>query len=521
MGVGGSIRKSIPIGSKGLQPQSWAKHSQPAILRPGQSDTFRLSEPHRYPQLGGRIQVSGHLLSDPRHSQYPSSRHPIRCYAPGPGGEVRSLSVEEMVATPGRPFQPELPFEAHTGCGRELKVGEKVGRIAPKDHSLQIESISMRSVQGGVGREFFQQLSQIGRIENFQMRGLVEPYNLEATGQALRDRGCGNFQLHPSNAKGEWLEDYSEPLLNGGRVVPGHFQGGSLNISGVLAGARTARLAVHGLDGQFSEQGSVQQGRFQTSGGALAMLHGEKLYQAQSYVEGGNLLSGQRADGSPYLLVGQDSLDLTQSLLTKRLGRTPSQEEVRQVVADDYGVAADQVFGVEQPGEFHLDMRMTALAPGVIGLQDSPWAARLQAGWIREEADASLPEDWQQKVEQLKVDADRAACYEALTRRDLEKAGLKVVPMPGAFRNMERFKVDGANFFNGRHGTNPQGERYTIMMGGTAKQEHLLADLLLGQGNLAVDRLYFLDPEANGATLRDAGGLKCRTKPHGRLAPGF
>ena len=89
--------------------------------------------------------------------------------------------------------------------------------------------------------------------------------------------------------------------------------------------------------------------------------------------------------------------------------------------------------------------------------------------------------------------------------------------MPGAFRNLAKVNIDGSNFFNGRHGTNPQGEKYTILMGGTAKQEEYLADFLLGQGHLQVDRLYFLDPEQNGQTLGQHGGLKCRTKPHGQV----
>ena len=90
--------------------------------------------------------------------------------------------------------------------------------------------------------------------------------------------------------------------------------------------------------------------------------------------------------------------------------------------------------------------------------------------------------------------------------------------MAGVFRNMNDTKADGANFVNARHGTNPEGEKYTIMMGGTAKQEAYVADLLLGQGHLPVERLYFLDPEQNQETLPKQGGLKCRTKPHGHLA---
>lgn len=496
--------------------QSWARHSQPDLRKHGSSDTFSLSEPQQFPQLQGRAQVGGHLLTDPQHSQYPSSRYEIRCYAPGPAGEVRSLSVEELVAAQRKPFQPELSFGVGPSTGRARHSGEQVGRVAPKDHSLRIDSIDMAYQLSGVNQRYFQQLTQIGSIENFQMRGLVGMAELPEAEKQLREGGYSNYQLSPGPSVGPWLEDYSEPLLNGGRVVPAQFPGGLSPLLASLGEARQARFQAHDLSGDFLQQGSVQESGYQQVGGSQAMVYGEKLYQAQSYVEGGNLLSGQRADGTPYVLVGQDSLDLTRALLEKKSGRTPTPEEVRQTVAQDYGVTADQVFGIEQPGAFHLDMRMTALAPGVIGLQDSRLAAKLQSDWVREEAGANMPVGWNERLEKLSAEAEEAARYEALTRRDLEKAGLQVVSMPGAFPNLSRPNVDGSNFFNGRHGTNPEGEKYTVLMGGTAKQEAYLADFLLGQGHLAADRLYFLDPEQNWQTLPSHGGFKCRTKPHGQ-----
>ncbi|MBN9415222.1 hypothetical protein ABS71_05830 [bacterium SCN 62-11] len=507
----GSIRKK----DQGPIRPSWSRHSQANLRSQGQPDTFSRSEPQQFPQLQGRIQVGGHLLKDPQHSQYPSSRYEIRCYAPGPEGAVRSLSVEELVAAQKGPFQSELSFGVSPDSGRPRRSDESIGRIVPKDHSLRIDSIDMQYQHSGVNRRYFQQLTQVGAIENFQVRGLVEAHELEEADKNLRQAGCSHYQLSPGPIGAEWLEDYSEPLLGGGRVVPAPFSGGLQPLLESLGEARGQRFQPHGLSGDFSSQGSVQQGGYQRIGGSQAMVYGEKLYQAQSYVEGGNMLSGQRADGTPYLLVGQDSMDLTGALLEKKLGRTPSPEEVRQTVAGDYGVSTDQVFGIEQPGAFHLDMRMTSLAPGVIGLQDSPLAARLQTEWLAQEA--PLSEADQQRLDRLAAEADQAARYEALTRRDLEKAGLQVVSMPGAFRNLAKVNIDGSNFFNGRHGTNPQGEKYTILMGGTAKQEEYLADFLLGQGHLQVDRLYFLDPEQNGQTLGQHGGLKCRTKPHGQV----
>lgn len=501
--------------------ESWSGHSQANLRYKGKEapvDSFLLSEPERFPQLGGRVQVSGHQLSDPQHSAYPSSRYEIRCYTPGPQGKVRSLSFEELVAAQERPFQSELRFLVEGGTGRPRREGEKVGMVAPKDHSLQLESMDIVYESCGAGQQYFQQLTEVGKVEQFQVRGLVAPSSLQSAEEALSKAGVSNFQLHPSESTGTWLEDYSEPLIGGGRAVPAFFPSEGRNLSEVLLETRQLRYEPLGLTGDFKTQGSVDARRHQRVGGAQGRVHGEQVFQTRSYVEGGNLLSGLRPDGTPYVLVGQDSLELTRELLARQLGRKPQDQEVLETVASDYGVEAKQVFPVEQPGEFHLDMRMTPLAPGVIALQDSQLSAQMQAAWIREELGSTITEAWSREVEEMVKAGEEAAQYEALTRRDLEKAGLKVVPMAGVFRDMNRKNVDGANFFNARHGTNPEGEKYTIMMGGTAKQEAYVADLLLGQQHLPVERLYFLDPEQNKETLASYGGLKCRTKPHGVLA---
>ncbi|MBN9417383.1 MAG: hypothetical protein J0I12_18190 [Candidatus Eremiobacteraeota bacterium] len=502
-------------------PQSWSGHSQSGLRYRGKeapADSFILSEPQQFPQLKGQAQVSGHLLSDPQHLDYPSSRYEIRCYAPGPQGEVRSLSFEELVAAQERPFQPEFTFTVQGDAGRARRPDEKVGMVLPKDHSLQVDSVDMQYQSWGANRQYFQQMSEIGRVEQFQVRGLLSEQALPYAEKYLKEGGYTNYQLHPSEQTGRWLEDYSEPLLDGGRVVPAHFPSQGKPLSEVLKEARQARFQPHGLSGDFTNQGSVNSGDYQQVGAIQGKIHGETVYQAGSYIEGGNLLSGHRADGTPYVLVGQDSMALTKELLARQLGRTPEEQEVRQAVAADYGVQADQIFGIEQPGEFHLDMRMSPLGPGVMALQDSRLAAQMQAAWIREELGETMTPEWNQEVDAMVEKAEEAARYEELARRDLEKAGFQVVPVAGAFRNMNDTKVDGANFFNARHGTNPDGEKYTIMMGGTAKQEAYLADFLLGQGHLPVERLYFLDPEQNQETLPENGGLKCRTKPTGQLA---
>ena len=503
--------------------QSWAKHSQAQLRHkkdpnPG-GESFVLSEPERFPQLSGRLQVSGHRLSDPQHSAYPSSRYEIRCYAPGPAGEVRSLSFEELVAAQQRPFQSELRLPLHAQPGQPRAEGQILPMVAPKDHSLQLDSMDIGYDGSSASRVFLKQLSQIGLVEQFQVRALVDDSEMDKVEQFLFAGGYSNYQLHPSSHPGSWFEDYSEALLRGGRVVPAPFEVKGKTLSDVLSETRQARYEPLGLSSDFTNQGAVDRGGYQKDGQAQGYLYGENVYQAQGYVEGGNLISGLRADGTPYVLIGQDSMELSRALLTEKFGRPASDDELKQSLAADYGVLPGQVFGVEQPAEFHLDMRMTPVAPGVVALQDSRLAAQMQAAWIREELGSQLTPAQNERIEDMILKAETTARYEELTRRDLEKAGIKVIPLAGVFRNLEDQKSDGANFFNARHGTNANGEKYTVMMGGTARQEAYIAEQLLSHQALPIDRLYFLDPEQNLETLPRQGGLKCRTKPHGQLAP--
>lgn len=511
----GRVKSKIPT------YHNWSGHSQTGLhyrnQKPKSGDEFVASEPEQFAQLKGQLKVAGHPLSDPQHSSYPSSRYEIRCYAPAGQGQVACLSFQQLLESQRRPFQSDLRFVLDGDSGRPRSDEARLGAVAPKDHSLRVDSMDVGLDGTQASQVYLRQLSLIGEIEQFQVRALVKPEDLKSAERKLQESDCRNYQLQPSTATAPWLEDYSEPLLDGSRVVPALFNHPT-PLSALLRTSRNARYLPLGLKGYFTMQGGVQVQGGQQVGGAQGVPYGEKIHQAQSYIEGGNLLSGRRADGTPYLLVGKDSMELSRDLLSHKLGRPATDLELQQMVAADYGVEPDQVVAVEQPGEFHLDMRMMPLAPGVIALQDSLEAARLQTGWITQEMGPEL-QDWQkQGLEQLNEVSQTAARYEELAQQDLQKAGFKVVRMAGVFRNMDKVKEDGANFFNARHGTNSEGEKYTIMMGGTAQEEAYLAGRLLGEGQLPVDRLYFLDPEPNRETLSLQGGMKCRTKTHGQLA---
>ena len=237
------------------------------------------------------------------------------------------------------------------------------------------------------------------------------------------------------------------------------------------------------------------------------------MRQGQSYLEGGNLMPGTRADGTSYVVVGKDSVAITQKLLSQQ-GKPLSMAETLEFIGKELG--CPDVVPVEQPGDFHIDMRMTSIGPGEFVVQDSHEAARLQEAWLREKATPEQLTQLEAEFKSMHEAADYVAPLEDKACKDLESAGMKVHRLAGVFKDFESDRDrDGANFFNARHGTNDKGEHFSILMGGTAQEEAYIAKSMLQDAHAPIDHLYFLDPEPNRDTLRLQGGMKCRSKPHG------
>jgi hypothetical protein len=92
-----------------------------------------------------------------------------------------------------------------------------------------------------------------------------------------------------------------------------------------------------------------------------------------TYNEGGNTLMGER-DSGPYVIIGLDSYDVSKSLMEKDLGREMTDDEVRMAFAIDYGVLKENVYFVEQPGDFHLDMSLAVVGKNTILVNDATLA---------------------------------------------------------------------------------------------------------------------------------------------------
>lgn len=462
--------------------------------------------------------VQGRPLLETLAEPIPSIRYETRVVARTEAGQIATLDFRDLIdkkACHGQGFLPWAVSAQEVSDYQKTAPPSGDRSILPKDHSLQVSSIEI-SLQSGPSQRYFTQLMQIGQVEDFHVVGL-DGVGALATDRTYRRGGFQNFAVYQANSSYTWLEDASESLDGGARLVSREFSESSCWSREQIIIARQQRLGelAEVMDDSFL--GMVNKSGAQALAAGQALLHGQPIRQAQTYLEGGNLLSGRRADGTPYVLVGEDTLALTRAILAKAQGEEPSPQEVKARVAADLGVEVGQLFAVEQPGTFHLDMRMMPIGPGRIALQDSHKAAALHLQWLREEGQMS--ESQLQKVaENLNRWAQQRAPLEELAARDLRAAGLQVDRVAGAFPEVSNLQRDGANFFNARHGVSPQGVRYSILMGAAPQAENYIAHTLLEELKAPIDRIYFLDPNQTRETLKLSGGFKCRTKLQGVLA---
>ena len=138
-------------------------------------------------------------------------------------------------------------------------------------------------------------------------------------------------------------------------------------------------------------------------------------------------------DGSPYVLVGRDSLAVTRKLLPGQADEAAAAAQV----AKDYGLQPENIIPLEQPGDFHLDMAMTLAGPGQVLLNDSRQVLALQKQWITEHYQHSWFNRDQQPSDLAEVEkkANKTAVFEDIVAKQLSAAGLEVFRVPGVFLN--------------------------------------------------------------------------------------
>ncbi|MBS0651381.1 MAG: hypothetical protein JSR93_09490 [Verrucomicrobia bacterium] len=264
----------------------------------------------------------------------------------------------------------------------------------------------------------------------------------------------------------------------------------------------------------------------------LALGLGATPVMNLTYSEGGNTLIGAREDGTPFIIIGKDSYEFSKLLMEKELGRKMSESEVKKAFALDYGIMQENIFFVEQPGDFHLDMNLAIVGGNTVIVNDAVMAKELfnsdQEEWIRTNF-PNLPEESQvfeglrglekgPSIELAEEGRDRRAegkkRFEDKTAEDLIAQGFNVVRFPGSFEYQppNDRPIPCMNFFNMVTAATPDGDKIVVAMGTVNKKYETLFHDMLSYGDQEIDKVYFLDREATQRSLTGHGGISCRSK---------
>jgi hypothetical protein len=381
--------------------------------------------------------------------------------------------------------------------------------------------------------QLIRQLVAIGRLEGFDVTVHVAAGREAVLAEAERISGV-NVLESPGPAD-IWIEDIGEIERDGNVSFPA-LVGDPDRIASAVFRARLARFhpdipAPSGLafaelrrwlehaypDIGFEVLGRVDKLGSQTELAASALDRHAEVREDLTYLEGGNHLLGLLPDGTTYAVVGRDSVAASRAVLSLSLGREVPEGDVSAAIAADLGVEEKDLYPVEQPAAFHLDMSLMLVGPKVAVLDDAEEAARLQEQWMRE-AFAHGDDDeiadtgaLEARVRRLWAQARRRAALEERTRADLAASGFAVHRMAGVFDEWP----SQMNVMNVIVGTNGAGERYAISLGADPRAEQYAASKLLGELPIRLDRIYFLARELSLPV--GPGGIKCRVKTTGSL----
>lgn len=482
------------------------------------------------------VELAPQLTPDPA-----LQRHTERSWQLEPGQAtqvgLRTLALGERPAQPRLREVSEAELQAQVLRERQVRAaalfrGEArpAARVTPEDGSVKVRAFHLAAFRDG-GQEYAYALARIGQREGFNVVLRVPSTQVEALQVELARRKLDNVQLQPifgASLYGPerldgWSEDQGELHLDGSVSVLPQLERGGAVFAKVLA-ERERRMAARlgGSAGRFAVVGAVSERAAQRALAAIAVGRGAALRSANTYLEGGNSLAGTLPSGEGYVVVGKDSLAASRLLLEGELGRPVSPDELKARVAEDCGVSPGHVFAVEQPGDFHLDMKMMLLPGGQVVINDALEAAALQARWLRDDHAARRPTTraelaaWERDGVELEaalaaeaVRAREAAAAEALAVEDLAGTGLTVHRMAGVFSAMPGHGA--MNFLNGEGALNAKGEGFYVTLGGDSRAEQYVVGRLdaLPSGPR---RVHFISKSLSAETLTHQGGLSCRTK---------
>ncbi len=225
-----------------------------------------------------------------------------------------------------------------------------------------------------------------------------------------------------------------------------------------------------------------------------AQAKGEKVGHIRAYLEGGNMIPGEDAEGKPVIIIGKDGISATAHIYQL------NDDDVRRIICEDFGLATiEQVICVEQPGQFHLDMGMLFIGNGVVIVNDSHEALQ-EAMEMAEMVPCLTTEKMAAKLKlQYELESEAA--------KDLQAAGIEV--------RREKLANDvHYNFCNGEFVEGKDGFTYYITNGGAKEQEEKFEALMVREWKV-VKKVIFSPQDVAQKSLQERGGVGCRIKGSG------
>lgn len=246
----------------------------------------------------------------------------------------------------------------------------------------------------------------------------------------------------------------------------------------------------------------------------LASTLGATPVMNLTYSEGGNTLTGTKADGSMYVIIGQDSYVASKLLMEEDLGRPMSDQEVRMAFAIDYGVRIEDLYFIEQPGDFHLDMNIAIVGEKTVVVNDAIEAEKVfmedNADILREKGIVGQEEAIETRSKAASV---QKKLFEDKAATDLENQGFHVIRSAGRFELQTPYgRHPKMNFYNMVTATTPQGKRIVVAMGVTREEYKGRFREMIASAGTEVDQIYFLNTEHTAQSLEMHGGISCRAK---------
>lgn len=349
---------------------------------------------------------------------------------------------------------------------------------------------------------YVQFLAQTAQTLGLQLKILTHSGDrpeLEQTLHQAGDRGLDYTIMTSSQPISKWAEDSVEYLTNGTVAVLTPFDE-TLLVRAMTAG-RQKRWA--GLISLEQLQAALQDDEAWIPLGVrvnalktglereqVARTVGQTVGHIRAYIEGGNMIAGEDAAGRPLILVGKDAIAATAQIYQL------SDDEVRCLIGEDFGLDGDQVIGVEQPGKFHLDMGLLFIGQGVVIVNDSQAALQDAA-----EMAAMVP---CLTTEAMAAKLRLQAALEGIAASDLIAAGLEV--------RREKLENDSQyNFFNGEFVEGRDGGTYYLTNGGPQASMAQFQALMVQHWQVVKD-VIFSPPAIAQKSLQQRGGLGCRVK---------